>query len=1025
MVAAAAAKMAEMASIALAVAINLTAKGQSGRRESGLICWKTCDWQEVSDFLSLELCDSSLTPCFAPAEIGQALVKRHDDAVAQSTKAAADYVSQRDSLMNRLTSSIKESQSLQRQLLQSNLNLEAADSSNRTLIGELEDTRSSLAKLRKEHVKCALVSSRAERLGKELEDVRQESIAMRKREEGSASLAKRVGRRNEELVEQLKRKVEELELFSRRQRDASEMGNDVLDQARERLRIGAEAIARSSQPDASEARIQAEAYQEMLQKCIQDSEALKEENRYLKDMLEAKTEEASVLKQAQLPRSFPPNHQRSLSLAASADIPSPTTPSQAVADTLQHEEQREQEHGNLSLGDEMSAAEPPAKALDRVEKRGSPSLLISPPTRTLELPNKSPQLAQVSPVTSAAPASSASDHSSIKEKEGGDDFHPPQAAHATQDSRDESSSRPGSRLQRQPSLVPKERDTRTTQLSNLMDSVQRLFTRLESADIDTLTRRLQRQHLTGDVGHLARTTINSIIRDVDGLREHFRRLVEQEARSAARDEASSNASSKVDTAAESLLARRDFFTLIKSFKELFLEIAKLRGCINEIHLQPSQSARLLQEHLGLMPVGEKGLLAGAAWISKMWSGAAAPITAATATAVGSVTGSSSKASEPSSNTASTVGGGNPSAAQTGLRAAAARRVAPRAEPSIVSTSATAVAASSTSPDPSKHSQAKAQIPSIAGPPTTSALRPNPNLGRRSLSRVQSRNLSGLFAGAADLPSGSWDVVDRKEAAQDGLQAAQARLRAGLIPNRGPAQRPLSRIVDDDEVSIRHGRTGEDSDFRAALERTMRPRGLSDSSIHSTFLAHEDAGPSLASVNRPSPVSRLITASTLALQVAASGAHATARAVRPEDAGMDSPAMSEDSMSTTGLSNSGKDGAVSPNPSSAASRMTSFFPSLSALRPAASPSIGVASRESGRTASLNSLGTGSTSLSSSPSTPAAQALLSSSPHSPLPKATAAPISANKTRHARKASLSRDEHESLGQSFAYNRLQRNHF
>ncbi|KAK0519263.1 hypothetical protein OC834_007443, partial [Tilletia horrida] len=62
------------------------------------------------------------------------------------------------------------------------------------------------------------------------------------------------------------------------------------------------------------------------------------------------------------------------------------------------------------------------------------------------------------------------------------------------------------------------RDTRTAQLSNLLDYVARIYNRLISTDIDTLHRRLQGQHLAGgDVGHLARTTVNSIVRDVEAL----------------------------------------------------------------------------------------------------------------------------------------------------------------------------------------------------------------------------------------------------------------------------------------------------------------------------------------------------------------------------------------------------------------------------------------------------------------------------------------------------------------------------
>lgn len=77
----------------------------------------------------------------ALTEIGQALLRRNDALVASSSTTETKYRTQRDSLMNRLTGSIRESAALERQLAQCGLNLEAADSSNRALLHELDEVR--------------------------------------------------------------------------------------------------------------------------------------------------------------------------------------------------------------------------------------------------------------------------------------------------------------------------------------------------------------------------------------------------------------------------------------------------------------------------------------------------------------------------------------------------------------------------------------------------------------------------------------------------------------------------------------------------------------------------------------------------------------------------------------------------------------------------------------------------------------------------------------------------------------------
>ncbi|KOS15464.1 hypothetical protein Malapachy_2614 [Malassezia pachydermatis] len=146
-------------------------------------------------------------------------------------------------------------------------------------------------------------------------------------------------------------------------------------------------------------------------------------------------------------------------------------------------------------------------------------------------------------------------------------------------------------------------ETRSALLGSLMDTVSRTYTKLQQADIDTLATRLQRQKLAGDVAHLSRTTIQANIRDIEGMKEHFRVLLEKEAR-------------RGTSTQGSLVTRRDFFALVKLHRESLLELARLRRCVNDIQLNPSQASKLLHEHLGASTT----VSSQRSWISRMLTG---------------------------------------------------------------------------------------------------------------------------------------------------------------------------------------------------------------------------------------------------------------------------------------------------------------------------------------------------------------------------------------------------------------------
>lgn len=143
---------------------------------------------------------------------------------------------------------------------------------------------------------------------------------------------------------------------------------------------------------------------------------------------------------------------------------------------------------------------------------------------------------------------------------------------------------------------------RTAMLSSFIETASNTFTKIQKADIDSLASRLQRQKLAGDVGHLSRTTVQSSVRDIEEWRDHFRKAVDKEARRGVPQDSS-------------LVSRRDFFALLKLQRESLLELARLRQCINEVHLHPSAAAKLLHEHLGAHTISTNR-----SWISRMFTG---------------------------------------------------------------------------------------------------------------------------------------------------------------------------------------------------------------------------------------------------------------------------------------------------------------------------------------------------------------------------------------------------------------------
>ncbi|KAF8607945.1 hypothetical protein BDV93DRAFT_519931 [Ceratobasidium sp. AG-I] len=321
-----------------------------------------------------------------------------------------------------------------------------------------------------------------------------------------------------------------------------------------------------------------------------------------------------------------------------------------------------------------------------------------------------------------------------------------------------------------------------------------LLSRLQHSDVRGLSARLKRQNLAGaDLAHLSRSTLRAIATDV-------------------RTELGTSRGA-----------------LGRTIREMLGEIITLRGVVNDVALDPNAAARVREEAFtgtdmvsesgGLVSVVERGrqrLMRSqssamgwiAAPISKFWSGAAE--------------------------------GGEAGQGEVGL-AGGKKRLAPRVAPAI-STSTTTVNVEFASTGTRRAVSTMVVAPdTIATPPVETLPGREPSRGPGD-SDARKEQLRGIFVGSQLARAKererveSWVILPSTNSRRT-LRAAQStmNINAGdaTIRIRDPADlRRLSRNVDA-VIDAPQDSTGQDQ----LLQRALRPRGLSDSSIRSTFISH--------------------------------------------------------------------------------------------------------------------------------------------------------------------------------------------
>jgi hypothetical protein len=333
-------------------------------------------------------------------------------------------------------------------------------------------------------------------------------------------------------------------------------------------------------------------------------------------------------------------------------------------------------------------------------------------------------------------------------------------------------------------------------MSAILERVVLLFNRMTQADALSLTDRLKRQHLKGaDLGHLSHTTIAGIVNDATNLRIQFRVLLEDE---------------KVPITCN----RKDLRGFFKLIRDIFVEMGDIRVTLNDVILEPSIAVHVRE--MAMNPVNanpNKGAngpsLSAGGWIAPIAKLFAPPLKAANAAVP------SSHLSPPSQLT-------NPrNAPRLPGRVAPklATKLAPALSASVTTVNVEFSGTGSGRSITNTFSAAPERVARVASAP-------------QGNSQPTSANLMGIFAGAprVNATAEPWVKIEYPR-----LPSKLQRGRVTHPVNTNPLSSNVDAVID-----VRPSQ--EDAEYSfipPLLQRTLRRRGLSDSSIRASFISHTD------------------------------------------------------------------------------------------------------------------------------------------------------------------------------------------
>lgn len=343
----------------------------------------------------------------------------------------------------------------------------------------------------------------------------------------------------------------------------------------------------------------------------------------------------------------------------------------------------------------------------------------------------------------------------------------------------------------------------------ILERVTSLLARMTQADASTLNNRLKRQNLKGaDVKHLSRTTVGSILSDSIQLRSQLRAFLE-------------------DDTIPTTCSRKDLRGLFKLFRECFEEMGQMRITLNDVILDPSLAPKISEMALDPAKAAERERQAakGSSWtnpLAKLFGSA----TTSSATDVSHPVKEAPQMSRALSRGRDTR--------QRGL-------VVPKMAPALAPTATTvnvdfsSGVARSVTTTPSQDLRRDEVMRRTVSSTTTA---PQP---------TSQASFMGLFAGAPRQgPSADpWVVLPnsgtrRVNPSTMGLDpSATATIGRAAMRNVARLSQNVDAVIDVDSPA-RHD--DDEDNVSPLLQRTLKRRGLSDSSIHSTFMSQADDPP---------------------------------------------------------------------------------------------------------------------------------------------------------------------------------------
>ncbi|KAL5527842.1 hypothetical protein ACEPAG_6643 [Sanghuangporus baumii] len=794
-------------------------------------CANTAAWTSFQSKL-----ESRLILC---AEVGQALLQKHeayvrrrglddrdvqfdddDDDLSRPETPTMHSARPEYDANTHLNDLKKENAALEKRLATTLLNAEISESSKKSLLQELDEVKEALSRLTVNQAKSTGWEARLNATIQERDDLRQELDSERQRARNSESQATTWKDRCIKLQSELSRLYDELD---KQKQSRTELSEEILRDARARLEmVQQQQFGRTVLSDNPEVT-------QMMESLVADNEALKRDVAELQNLLAESREELRTMQEEleetrvlpgairRISSSGRPGHNYTHSWASSfgqqpaSPVPrsgarsaqpyEPLTPN-TEARPLSPAESRAASERRLPAFSSPRPEYPISKleVEDRLTHIRSPELSgRKSPRRPLFLLSheKAVQTDTINWTTLLAPVLRAQTD-------------------------DGSSSTPAADGQSESSSLA-ETHAHGSTIAAVVDRTNTLFSRMTQADARTLMNRLKRQRLAGDVSHLSHATVSSILSEANGLRAHFRGVLE-------------------DDRAVSTCTRRDLRALLNLLREMFAELGEMRVTLNDIILDPSSASKFSEVAMDpskqLSKVGSRGT-------KQRPAGWMAPLSKLFGTT--STTQANTKSPENPS-VSDRVGTGSPATNAT-VRQKPTRFI-PKSGPALAASattvnvefSGTVVGRSVTS------STAVAATDASAGEPE-----------RSSTPVASSRSLMGIFAGAPQPQSEDpWVFVASKPGRRMRGQKSTLDMRTATLTRTAGrwTNTRLPRNVDavvDSGSAIQGSDEDENGESSGVpdtlLERTLRPRGLSDSSIRTTFL-NDGATPASPTVDIP-------------------------------------------------------------------------------------------------------------------------------------------------------------------------------